>query len=324
MLHLTICTSVDSAFKAECEAIAAALRSSEVDVRVYEQDVTYRVDSDFWLVTADELDHQLAAAKTDSRIDPARFVVLRAPAGKSLEIAERVQPAAVVYAPDPARWQTSSRGGLIVRSELGEQLGGELGRVSRSEHYASWWRGPDHTLAQQLVAYLVAFASRGQRDVTLVRAEDAGQRGLPAVTVAADVRGGGMFATPFAGDHVLVTMSGPPGGVATIAVIAAKPATGAGELVEVAQASVGAWLGGAFEVGVVEAAQLAGDQRPCVILYSGGGFRRAAWLCCPVSVAGGTVVVVAGVSARSDRPMTAADIIHNPAIGKTLATLEIR
>jgi len=323
MLHLTICVSPNGGRKPECDEIAALLEGPEVDVRVYEQPVTYRADSDFWLVLADDFGwhQQSVRASTDPRIDAARFVVLRPSDNNALAIAERERVAAVVEYDGAAAWRTDSRRGLVVRSDIAADLPGELGRAVQSEHYASWWPGPGESLAGQLVTYLRAFIARAPRDLTLVRAEDAKQRGLAAVTIRVDARAAGLIPNLFPADGILVGMSGPPGGI--VSIIVANVSDPSAELRETIRASLGSWLGEPTEIGPVDQAQIAGEVRSGLVFYTGAGFGRAGRFGTLVSRSGGTVLVAIGVSARSAAPVVASAIVSNPSIATALASLEI-
>jgi len=321
MLHLTILVSPSNAvFKSECDEIAALLTGPDVDVRVYVQPVTYRVDSDFWLVLADDLPwHEEAMrANADPRVDVSRFVVLH-PRGRAEELAEQHRVAAVVDYDGVQAWRAASRA-LVVRSDIARELPGELGTTAQSAHYASWWPGPE-PVSSQLATYLRAFLDKNPRDLTLVRADESQTRGFAAVAIRADTRAAGLIARPFPGGDVLVALSGPPGGVISLIVSNVKDASG--ELRDVIRESLASWLGGTFEFGPEERAQIAGADRPGLMFYTGAGFQRVGRFGCLVERPGGTVVVSIGVSARSDRPMTVADILENRAIATVLATLEV-
>jgi hypothetical protein len=324
MLHLTIFLSpLNAGLQSECDEIASLLKGPDVDVRVYEAPVTYRPDGDFALVFANDLSshHELLRSQPNGRIDSSRFVVLRPPRDRATEIAEQHRVAAVVDYEGAAAWRSDSRRGLIVRSDVASELPGELGRAVESEHYASWWPGPEETLASQLVTYLRTFLAKVPRDLTLIRAEDANQRGLAAVTIRVDARTAGLIANPFPHEDVLLALSGPPGGVVSIVVANVKKASA--DLQDSLRASLSGWLGEPTAVGPADHAQIAGEDRTGLVFYTGAGFGRVGWFGCLVSKPGGTVAVAIGVSARSANPVTAAGIASNLAIAKALSTLDI-
>jgi hypothetical protein len=324
MLHLTILLSPSNAtLKPECDEIASVLKGPDVDARVYEAPVTYRPDSDFWLVFANDLSsHEEALRATpDARIDVARFVVLRPPHDHAADIAETHRVAAVVDYDAVAAWRADSRRGLIVRTEIASELPGELGRAVQSEHYASWWPGPDQPLSSQLVTYLRTFLERSPRDLTLVRAEDARQRGFAPVTIRVDARAAGLIPTLFPAGEIIINLSGPPGGVVAVAVASVKDASAA--LRDMIPASLQGWWSAAIEIGAEDRARISGEDRTGLMFYTGAGFGRVGWFGCVVSRPAGAVLVAIGVSARSGKPITVADIVANPSIASALATLDI-
>lgn len=147
--------------------------------------------------------------------------MLHADRDEILEMVEAYRVAAAVFYMQADAFTKNNRG-LVVRRDVAQRLGGELGPggpyFKPSEHYASWQHPAYPSLAARLVAYLEAYLQRETLAPVLVAAKDATQRGLPPITIRYDQAVGGMFPRVFPTKDIYLILDSPPGAPISIVV----------------------------------------------------------------------------------------------------------
>jgi hypothetical protein len=156
----------------------------------------------------------------------------------------------------------------------------------------------------------------------VITREQATQNGLAPIALRIDPAAAGLVGRAFVMPGQYLALSGPPGGAIIVQV---WDAAAFAQVEDAVRARV---TSRELEIIGRDHAPVAGrndgsDVRDGLVFTTGQGFGRIGWFAVLVERAEGNVLVVAGVSARGDAPVSGPSVTRHPSIARVLSTLSI-
>lgn len=157
-------------------------------------------------------------------------------------------------------------------------------------------------------------------DQVALSADDAAQRGLPAIAISVE-RTPGLSLRPFPIANAYLAMNGPPGGPLSVFLWNCTDVP-SDDVSAAITARVVPPLVPNVQLGVAERKLLMGEERDVMTFRTGVEGRWVSWIGFVVSVPNGRIFVMMGAG-MGDRWSTADEVLSHPSLNNVAATLKI-